>query len=217
MSADSPGRTPHTQFRVREARFVRSAPSLATLGPPEGAEIAFLGRSNVGKSSLLGILLERPKLVRVSREPGRTRDINLFHLEILCAEGEHSETRIVTLLDLPGYGYAKASMGERERMSRLLTDFVAQRPSLNAVCHLFDSRHAPSAEDLRVHQVLASRGSGVLRVATKSDKLALSRRASARKALAQSLGCRSDDIVLFSAETRAGREEIWRRAWSLLP
>lgn len=213
---DDPTRAPHTRFRVREARFVRSAPSLATLGPPEGNEVAFLGRSNVGKSSLLGILLERPKLVRVSREPGRTRDINLFHVEILFADGSETESRTLTLMDLPGYGYAKASMGERERMSRLLTEFVSQRPSLNAVCHLFDARHAPSAEDLRVHVALASRGDGVLRVGTKSDKLPLSRRAGARKALAQHLGCRSDDVVLFSAETRTGREEIWQRAWNRL-
>jgi GTP-binding protein len=87
---------------------------MEALGDAEAPEIAFLGRSNVGKSSLLGILLDRPKLVRVSKEPGRTRDINLFALEVMRVENNETEVKSICLVDLPGYGYVKVSKTEKD-------------------------------------------------------------------------------------------------------
>lgn len=213
-SISEPGKP---SFRVKEARFLRSAPSLAALGAAEGHEVAFLGRSNVGKSSLLGVLLDRSKLVRVSREPGRTRDINLFHVELARVQGDESETRSLILIDLPGYGYAKASLKERARMSALISSYLRGREGLVAVCQLFDLRHAPSAADREVHNGLRGAPYAHVRVATKADKLPLARRKTTRKELAKELGCRPEDVVLFSAPERSGREEIWERLWEHLP
>ena len=204
-------------FRVKDARFVRGAPSLHALGPAEGHEVAFLGRSNVGKSSLLGALLERPKLVRVSRQPGRTRDINLFRVEIARVEGSEMEVRTLFLVDLPGYGYAKASQKERARMSALISSYLERREGLKAVCQLFDLRHAPSVADRDAHAQLAAAPYAHIRVATKSDKLAVGRRKTARRELAKALGCLPEAVVLFSALERSGREELWQRIWEQLP
>lgn len=210
-------RPPVPEFRVREASFVRSAPSLEALGAPERVEIAFLGRSNVGKSSLLNVLLERAKLVRVSREPGRTRDVNLFSVEVLRIEGEARHAKQLHLVDLPGYGYAKASQQERARMSRLVSGYLSTRSSLVAACQLFDVRHAPSAADRDVHEQLRGASYLHLRIGTKCDKIVLSKRKAAQKDLAKALSCLTSEVVLFSSVERIGREHVWSRLWEVLP
>lgn len=204
-------------YRIRDARFLRSAPSMETLGDASAPEVAFLGRSNVGKSSLLGILLDRPKLVRVSKEPGRTRDINLFELDVLRVDGESSESKTVCLVDLPGYGYAKVSKTEKDRMGKLISRFLVQRASLVAACQLFDVRHEPSQEDQLLYRDLCAASFQHVKVATKSDKLPVSKRKGARNHLARKLQCDGRDIVLFSSAARLGRDELWRRIWSSLP
>lgn len=205
------------EFRIRSARFVRSAPTIETLGEASGPEVAFLGRSNVGKSSLLGILLDRPKLVRVSKEPGRTRDINLFELEVLRVTGAEVESKTMCLVDLPGYGYAKVSKTEKERMGKLISRFLVQRESLVAACQLFDVRHAPSAEDQLLYRDLCAASFQHVKVATKCDKLPVSKRKGAKTQLGKKLQCDGRDIVLFSSSVRLGRDELWRRIWSSLP
>lgn len=201
-------------YRVREARFLRSAPSLADCGDVGAPEVAFLGRSNVGKSTLLGELLSRPKLVKTSRTPGRTRAVNLFHVELVRREsGAPEEERTLVLADLPGYGYAQASDTERKRMSALLTEYLARREGLVAVVQLFDLRHTPTRDDLAALDALRQRDSAHVLVATKSDKLARNKRGVARRELAKALGVDAADIVLASSLEHQGRADIWARLW----
>lgn len=204
-------------YRVREARFLRSAPSVALCGELGAPEVAFLGRSNVGKSSLLGELLSRPKLVKTSRTPGRTRDVNLFHVELVRREeGVPEEERTIILADLPGYGYAQASDGERRRMSELLSDYLAKREPLVAVVQLFDLRHKPTRDDINALEALRQREYGHVLVATKADKLSRNQRGTARRELAKALGVAASDIVLSSSTEHEGRGEVWARLWEHL-
>lgn len=201
-------------YRVREARFLRSAPSLADCGDVAAPEVAFLGRSNVGKSSLLGELLSRPKLVKTSRTPGRTRAVNLFHVEVVKREsGAAEEERTLVLADLPGYGYAKASDTERKRMSALLGEYLAKREGLVAVVQLFDLRHSPTRDDLAALDALRERDYAHVLVATKADKLTRNKRGVARRELGKALGADPADVVLFSTTEHEGRAEVWARLW----
>lgn len=201
-------------YRVREARFLLSAPTLADCGDVSGPEIAFLGRSNVGKSSLLGELLSRPKLVKTSRTPGRTRAVNLFAVELLKrVEGAEEEGTHLIFADLPGYGYAQVNNTERERMSALLTEYIAKREALVAVVQLFDLRHKPTRDDLAALEALRQRDFAHVLVATKADKIARTKRGVARRELAKALGALPSDVLLFSSTEHEGRAEVWDRLW----
>jgi len=126
-------------------------------------EFAFIGRSNVGKSSLLNRLLNRKSLARVSRKPGKTQQINFFRI--------NDQFRFI---DLPGYGYANVSKGERKLFLKLISTYLTQRIPLQRVVHLIDIRHDPSVHDVEVHQWLLQLGRPMLVVATKSDKISKS-------------------------------------------
>ncbi len=204
-------------YRVRAARFLRSAPTLELCGDVSSPEVAFLGRSNVGKSSLLGELLSQPKLVKTSRTPGRTRAVNLFAVELLRrVQDQPEEVRHLTLADLPGYGYANVNNSERERMAELLSDYVAQRRGLVAVVQLFDLRHQPTRDDLSALDALRQREYAHVLVATKADKIARTKRGVARRELAKALGAAPSDIVLFSSTEHDGRADVWGRLWEHL-
>ncbi|MFZ9890105.1 MAG: ribosome biogenesis GTP-binding protein YihA/YsxC [Myxococcota bacterium] len=200
-------------YRVREASFLRSSPSLGACGAVSAPEIAFLGRSNVGKSSLLGELLSRPKLVKTSRTPGRTRDVNLFSVSLKRVVGEDTSEADFIFADLPGYGYAKVSGDERQRMGGLLTDYLARREGLIAVVQLFDLRHAPSREDVAALDGLRQHDYELVLVATKADKLTRNQRGAARRQLASALGVAAGELVLFSTLEHTGRAEVWERLW----
>jgi GTP-binding protein len=208
-----PAPVPPADFRVLDASFRMSAPTLKLCPEHELPEIAFIGRSNVGKSSLLGVLFERPKLVKTSRTPGHTRAVNIFDLTVRRVEGETREERTFVCADLPGYGYGKMSKGERQRLSVLLSSYLGGREPLRAVCQLFDLRHSPTGEDRDVLEGLQQRDYEAVLVATKSDKLPLAKRKAARGKLAKSLGVAPELVTLFSAETRHGREQVWQRLW----
>lgn len=194
-------------IRVREPSFMLSAPTLAHCPPPVGREVAFIGRSNVGKSSLLNMLMMRKGLVKVSKTPGRTRDLNFFRCDLLVDDDAYP----ITVVDLPGYGYAQVSKKERARIGRMLTEYVDGRDGLGAVCQLFDIRHAPSEEDREVFEGLREGGFAHLLVATKGDKLKSGKRGEARKALAKRLGVRNTDVVVTSSESFEGRDTLWQR------
>lgn len=200
-------------YRVRDASFLRSSPSLAACGPVAAPEIAFLGRSNVGKSSLLGELLSRPKLVKTSRTPGRTRDVNLFSVSLKRVEGDDVCEADFIFADLPGYGYAQVSGGERQRMGGLLSDYLARREGLIAVVQLFDLRHAPSREDIAALDGLRQRDYELVLVATKADKLTRNQRGAARRQLAGALGVAAGELVMFSTLEHTGRAEVWEKLW----
>lgn len=204
-------------FRVHEAHFVTSAQYASKMPPATAPEIAFVGRSNVGKSSLLNTLVERKGLVKVSRTPGRTRLINLFAVDLSRIEGEASARKQVVLVDLPGYGYADAPKTERRKFVPMMRAYVEEREGLVAVCQLFDARHAPSKEDQETFFAIADVAPAHVLVATKADKLAPAKRKPALKTIAAPFGISSTQLTLFSSETRLGRDALWERLWSELP
>lgn len=178
--------------------FVGSFPDPATPLAPPLPEIAFLGRSNVGKSSLLNALLGRPGLARVSGTPGKTQLMNVFRLPGLY------------LVDLPGYGWARASATARRGYRRLLEDYLAQGTRLAGVVWLLDIRHPPSDDDGQVQDLLARLGRRCLTVLTKGDKLGREARLRAARSRARELGLPATEALVTSARTGEGIEELGR-------
>lgn len=165
--------------------------------PVELPEVAFAGRSNVGKSSLLNRLVRRRGFARVSNTPGRTREINFFRVN-----------NAFVLVDLPGYGYARVSKTEHEAWRPLIEGYLRSQPSPRGVVQLLDVRRDPSDEDRQMMDFLAETELPTIVVVTKIDKLS-SRAASERiGALGQELQLDPDQIIAFSAVTGAGRDEL---------
>ena len=167
--------------------------------PPENLkEIAFAGRSNVGKSSLLNLLTGRKKLAKVSGNPGKTRTINFFLI--------NDEFRIV---DLPGYGYAKVSKSVSESWGDMMETYIENRPNLVKIVQLVDIRHAPSKQDVEMYNYLRHYGLDGIVVATKADKISRNQMAKQIKLIRQTLNLSSEDKVLpVSALKRTGHEEL---------
>jgi GTP-binding protein len=180
------------------SEYVLSLPRADMAIPgPRLPEVALAGRANVGKSSLLNLLVGRRALARVSATPGKTRALNIF------TWGGHCY-----LVDVPGYGWSKASQGDRAGWRRLVERYIAERPTLAGVLWLLDLRHDPSPDDRAFGRLLAARRVPVLAVATKADKIPRSRRRERVAALAESLGCVPDDLVVTSARTLEGQEVL---------
>ena len=160
-------------------------------------EIAFAGRSNVGKSSLINALVHRKKLARVSNTPGRTREINFF---------EVNGTFI--LADLPGYGYARVSKEAKAAWRPLIEGYLQQTPALRGVVLLLDVRHRPTDDDVQMLDFLASLETPTLIVATKVDKLRAAERQSRIETLALEAGVDAEQVIPFSAVSGTGRDEL---------
>ena len=161
-------------------------------------EVAFAGRSNVGKSSLLNLLTGRKKLARVSGSPGKTRTINFYII--------NDEFRIV---DLPGYGYAKVSKSVSAGWGDMMETYLENRPNLLKVIQLVDIRHAPSKQDAEMYNYLRHFGLDGIVVATKADKISRNQMAKQLKLIRQTLGLTSEDKVIpVSALKRTGHEEL---------
>ncbi|MDQ3426514.1 MAG: ribosome biogenesis GTP-binding protein YihA/YsxC [Gemmatimonadota bacterium] len=158
--------------------------------------MAFIGRSNVGKSSLLNALVGRPGLARVSGTPGKTTLLNAFRLPEFY------------LVDLPGYGFARAGKSARAGYRALVTRYLRERPTLAGVVWLLDVRHQPSQDDLEMQDLLASSGRPVLAVLTKSDKLSRSAQTTRTRELAAALGLHEDQVQLTSTKSGSGIVEL---------
>ncbi len=185
------------------ARFMLSASDLTHFPPPSVPEIAFLGRSNVGKSSLINALVGA-KLARTSNTPGRTRSINFF--EVRRAGQPRPE---LLFADLPGYGYAKISREISEDWARFVDPYLHQRPSLALCMALVDSNIPPQESDGQLLEFLTTRGRPHAIVATKCDRLSGNQLAQAMRKLGEAYG--GVPIVAFSAKTGTGKEELWRQ------
>lgn len=187
-------------MQIRSADFVTSIAHPDRL-PMEGLpEIAFAGRSNVGKSSLLNRLLNRRHLAGTSKTPGKTRTLNYYRV---------NET--LHFVDLPGYGYAKRGQQERRQWADLINAYLETRTSLRGMLHLLDARHDPTAHDVEMALWLRQFGRPFLVVATKADKLPGSRRKSRldrTRNLLSPLG--EFDFVPFSAVSGCGRLDVWK-------
>ena len=196
------------ETRVVAAEFTAGATSVAGLPPPALAEVAFAGRSNVGKSSLMNMMLGRRNLVRTSNTPGCTRQINVFSARL-------DDSLAVHFVDLPGYGYAKLSKTELKSWGPMLEGYLRRRQTLRAVCVLVDIRRGVLEEERALLDFLAQpaeieRAVPMVSIvcATKLDKLPVSQHKPALAALARESGL---DVVATSAETMLGREVLWAR------
>jgi len=173
--------------------------SSATGWRPESKlpEVAFGGRSNVGKSSLINALVRRKKLARVSNTPGRTREIHFFGINDLF-----------TLVDLPGYGYARISKTRQAEWKPLIEGFLRASPELRGVVQLLDVRHDPTGDDAQMIDFLAEIGAPTVFVATKIDKLAKREVAARVEQIARVVGADPEQFIPFSAVTGEGRDDL---------
>jgi len=188
-------------------RFVRSASSVVEL-PASTAEVALAGRSNVGKSSLLNALANRRDLARTSKAPGATRLINIFELGQVGSG--------CWLVDLPGYGYARAPIAERRRWQGMVERYLTERPSLTRVLVLIDGEIGPTPLDLQLLEWLDAIGAARSLVATKSDKVKPSRRPARKTELAERLGVAKGDVTWVSAAKGTGIDELRAQIVQLL-
>ena len=191
-----PGPDPSNPLHTQPIQFVGSFPDAAVKVEPVLPEIAFIGRSNVGKSSLLNSLVGRPGLARVSGSPGKTTLLNFYRLPELY------------LVDLPGYGFARASKGARAGYRKLVNEYLRTRPTLAGVVWLLDIRHQPSADDLTMQTLLAGSGRPVLVVLTKADKLTRSNLPVRVHQLSEALGLQGDQVEVTSSHSRQGIPEL---------
>jgi GTP-binding protein len=196
-------------LKVLDAAFVKTATREKEWPPGDVPELAFVGRSNVGKSSMLNALARRTKLARVSNTPGRTQQLQFF--SVTCQPSPAAAPREVRFCDLPGYGYAKVAKTERDRWAKMIEQYLRGREPLRAVVLIVDGRHPPSPLDHDAHAFLESAGRPVIVAATKLDKLARNRRGAAVRAVEEALGLARGAAVPFSAVEGTGTDALWAR------
>ena len=185
---------------IKKCEFLKSAVLQNQYPELNLPEIAFSGRSNVGKSSLINSLLNRKKLVKISSNPGKTRLINFFLIN-----------EQLVMVDLPGYGYAAVSKSEKQSWGKMIEDYLTSRENLKNVVLLVDIRHEPTADDKLMYDFLKYYRRSVIVVATKLDKITKSSIAKNLNIIKQKLGIDENDILMpYSSETHAGRDELWR-------
>jgi GTP-binding protein len=189
---------------ARDPLVIRSLEFIGPMASPHGwrpepkwPEVAFAGRSNVGKSSLLNRLVRRKKIARVSNTPGRTREVNFFLVN-----------NQFVLVDLPGYGYARISKERRAEWRPLIEGYLQSSSPLRGIVQLLDVRHEPTEDDRQMLEFLASVGVPTLFALTKIDKLARAQRISRIASLTEQLGTSEDQVIPFSAVTGEGRDEL---------
>ena len=162
-------------------------------------EVAFAGKSNVGKSSMINALLNRKSLARTSAQPGKTQTINFYNVN-----------DAMYLVDLPGYGYAKTSASEKEKWGKMIENYLHTSKKLQAVFLLIDIRHEPSANDKMMYDWMVYQGFTPIIIATKLDKIKRSQIQKNVKAIREGLKVKPGTVIIpFSSETKQGRDELW--------
>jgi len=182
-----------------DAELVISAVALRQYPAGDLPEIAFVGRSNVGKSSLINRLCNRKSLARTSNSPGKTATINFYKIE-----------NKLHFVDLPGYGYAKVSHDERNKWAKMINEYLDTRGQIRALCMLTDARHPPTKDDLMMFDWIKNSRFEFFIVATKSDKLSKTAAEENKKGIAETFDIAEDKIVLFSAKSGEGKDAVWK-------
>jgi GTP-binding protein len=185
-------------MNVLSAEFITSAVRPTQYPPIKYPEIAFAGKSNVGKSSLINVLVNRKRLVKTSITPGRTQLINFFDVNA-C----------LTFVDLPGYGYAKVPEAIRKSWKPMIESYLSQRSSLKAVVLIMDIRRTPDEKDLYLIGWLSHYHIPVIAILTKTDKLSATQQVRQLALASSATGIAREQFILFSAKTRNGKERIW--------
>lgn len=190
---------------VKTTQFIKSATRPAHYPEGDLPEIAFAGRSNVGKSSLVNVLVNRKNLVRTSSTPGRTQLINFFQVN-----------DDFMLVDLPGYGYAKVPLAVKKDWRPMMETYLAKRKNLRGVVLILDIRRIPTEDDLQMLAWLRAYSVAPILVITKCDKLSKNERARQTAVIAEKLGVDKGELTFFSALNKEGRDAVWARIDALL-
>ena len=183
---------------IKSSEFITSAVKPGQYPPAAFPEIAFAGRSNVGKSSLINILVNRKRLVKTSSTPGRTQLINFFDIN-----------RAFSFVDLPGYGYARVPASVKKNWGPVIETYLSGRETLKGVVLIMDIRRMPGPEEMSFMDWLEYYKLGCIRILTKADKLSKTKQIKQHKAIATAMSAQRDDLILFSAKSRLGKENIW--------
>lgn len=191
-------------MKLKSTTFIKSAVKPAHYPELEIAEVAFAGRSNVGKSSLMNTLLGRRALVKVSKTPGRTQHINFF--EVLNGKDQR-----LSLVDLPGYGFAKVPLSVKAAWGRMIETYLSRRRMLKAVVIVMDIRRGVTEDDRMMINSMAHFGAQPILVMTKADKLSRNKCMNQLNAISKKEGIPVADMVVFSSHTGKGKEALWRR------
>lgn len=187
-------------MKIRSADFIISAVGPKQY-PVDGLpEIALVGRSNVGKSSLLNKMMNRKALARTSQKPGKTQTLNYFRVNDM-----------IYFVDFPGYGYAKVAKTLRHQWGKMIEGYLKNREELKFIVQLIDLRHPPTKDDIAMYEWCKELGIPTVIVTTKADKIARGRWQQHTKVIKQDLRMReTDSLILFSSETGQGRDELWK-------
>ena len=203
-------------FFIKETNFILSATNVAdipTLGLPE---IAFFGRSNVGKSSLINALANNKKLSKVSRTPGRTSQINIFSAKIVKKNNENKNCKSFLIVDLPGIGYAKVSKTELARYSKIISNYISKSKSLTTIFHLFDIRRNFNEKDLSFKTKIKKYIENYFLILTKTDKLSKNKNLLELNKKAKSLNINKENFIMNSNIKNIGLHKIFNCIWNSL-
>jgi GTP-binding protein len=190
-------------YKIQSVEFIKSAARPEQFISTEVPEVAFAGRSNVGKSSLLNVLVQRRAMAKVAKAPGKTRLVNFFDVRL-----ERAHLRLV---DLPGYGFAKVGKVVQQSWAPLVEEYIAGRPNMKLVCSLIDYRHEPTKLDIQLVEWLQHEKIPYLVVLTKSDKLKKNDLVKNKNKIRKVLGLKAEEQTIpFSSLKREGRDELWK-------
>ncbi|MBT8370403.1 MAG: ribosome biogenesis GTP-binding protein YihA/YsxC [Deltaproteobacteria bacterium] len=191
-------------MKITSAEFITSATKPSQYPSAEHPEVAFAGRSNVGKSSLINTLVNRKHLVKTSSTPGRTQLINFFDIN-----------NKLTFVDLPGYGYAKVPVSVRKKWGPMIETYLSNRRTLKGVVIIMDIRRTPREEEQNLIHWLEHFSITRIIVLTKTDKLSKTKTIKQQDTIVSALAEEKENVILFSAKTRRGKDAVWDAILSL--